>query len=225
MLDYTLDAHHTAVFGMTRSGKTTYVNRYLLNTGLTGHDAPPAVTIIHDDLHRMAYRLQLRPCKTTSEMEAALATRFVAIHPELMFRLDNFKPAVGVPTPAHAAFKATCAWAMNVAQRAHGRKIVCLPEMWRFCTKDSIPLEFAMLAQAGAEAGVELVLDSQTPEKFNPALDGQINEMICFKLISAEALKAVERMGADPDEVKNLPLGSFVAYNRISGAVLRGKVF
>lgn len=225
MLDYTLDAHHTAVVGMTRSGKTTYVNRYLLNTGLTGDDPPPAVTIIHDDLHRMAYRLCLPPCHTTAAMEAALLTRSVCIHPERMFRLDNFKPSVGVPTPQHAAFRATCKWAMEVAQRGPGRKIVSLPEMWRFCTKDSIPLEFAMLAQAGAETGVELLLDTQTPEKLNPSLDGQLNELVCFKLISSEALKAVERMGADPDEVKNLPLGSFVAYNRISGDVLRGKVF
>lgn len=225
MLDYTLDAHHTVVAGTTRSGKTTYVNRYLLNTGLTGDDPPPAVRIVHDDLHRMAYRLQQRPCKTAREMEDALTTRWVVIHPELMFRLDNFKPTVGVPTPAHAAFKATCKWAMEVAQRSPGRKIVSLPEMWRFCTKDSIPLEFAMLAQAGAEAGIELLLDTQTPEKLNPSLDGQINELVCFKLLSEDALRAVERMGADRDEVKNLPLGSFVAYNRISGDVLRGKVF
>lgn len=219
MPDFTLQPEHTLIAGMTGSGKTTFVNRYLLN-------APDvAVRTIFDDLKRMRARLQLRPCYSAGEIEAALGSRWVLVDPERMFPLSTFTSSPGCPTPAHKAFRWWCAWNFALAQRGPGRKLICLPEMWRFCTADSIPPEFAILAQAGRELGINLVMDTSSPEKINPALDGQITEIVCFRIISAEGLRAVKRMGADPEIVRNLPMGSFASWNRISGACLRSKVF
>jgi hypothetical protein len=35
----------------------------------------------------------------------------------------------------------------------------------------------------------------------------------------------MREIGADPEQVKALPLGNFVAWNRISGGRIGGKVF
>lgn len=211
---------------MTGSGKTTFVIRYVLNTGTPeSGDAPPACVFIFDDMNRVWPRLKIKPHYTAAELEAALATRLVCFNHELMFPLLNFEPSRGIPTPMHAAFRFFCRWVADVAGRGPGRKVVCLPEVWRFCTEDSLPPELALLAQAGREFGVELVLDTQRPETLNPSLTGQCTELVCFKLASKEALNAVRGMGADRDLVEGLPLGQFVAYNRLTGQQLQGRVF
>jgi hypothetical protein len=53
----------------------------------------------------------------------------------------------------------------------------------------------------------------------------EITELVCFKLASCEALKAVGDLGADRDLVAALPPGQFVSYNRITGATPTGRVF
>lgn len=217
MPDYRLEPDHLVVAGMTGSGKTTFVNRFLLNC------PGVAVRTIFDDMKRMSERLRLNPCRDMAACNRAVPSRWVSYQPALS--LAGFRPMPGIPSPAHEEFRRWCDWNWKLAQRGPGRKLVCLPEMWRFCTLDSIPPQFAALAQAGRELGISLVMDTSTPEKLNPALDGQITELVCFKLISSEALKAVRRMGADPEEVKALPMGHFVAYNRLSGGTLRGRVF
>jgi hypothetical protein len=224
--DFTLEPRHTGVVGMTGSGKTTFVIRYVLNTGAPeSGDAPPAAVFIFDDQNRVWPRLKIPVCYTAAQLEAALAMRWICFNPERMFPLVNFQPARGIPTPVHAAFRFWCRWIGEVAARGPGRKIVCIPEVWRFCTEDSLPPELALLAQAGREFGVELVLDTQRPETLNPSLTGQFTELVCFKLASKEALNAVRSMGADRDLVEALPLGQFVAYNRLTGQQLRARVF
>jgi GTPase SAR1 family protein len=219
MADFTLEPKHTLIVGMTGSGKTTFVNRYLLN------NREAACRFIFDDLNRVWPRLKLKACYTAAEMEAALASRWVIFNHERMFPLTTFQQQRGIPTPAHAAFRSWCQWIAEVSQRGPGAKVVCLPEVWRFCSPDSIPPEFALLVQAGRELGVELVLDTQRPETLNPSITGAVTELVCFKLASRESLRAVTDLGADRDLVESLPLGSFISYNRLSGAVLSGKLF
>jgi|GEM_PF-4721041 len=125
MPDHSLNPQHTLVCGMTGSGKTTFVNLYLLNL----QPAPAGCFIFHD-LNRVWPRLKLTPCYTAAALEESLAT-----------------------------------------------------------------------------------------------------ELVCFKLMSSDALRAVEKLWRDsgiaaPRElVAGLPLGSFQAWNRLSGGSLAGKVF
>jgi DNA helicase HerA-like ATPase len=224
--DFTLEPQHTLVVGMTGAGKTTLVISYLLNTGEPESDEqPPACRFIFDPLNRVWPRLKLRPAYTANELEASLVTRWSIFNHERMFRLENFVPSRGVPTPIHAAFRSWCKWIADVAARGPGRKIICIPEIWQFCTQDSLPPELAYLAQAGREHGVELLIDTQRPELLNPALTGQCTELVCFKLASPEALNTIKKLGADREAIAALPPGSFVSYNRLSGGVLEGRMF
>lgn len=143
-----------------------------------------------------------------------MPTRWVAFNPVRMF-----------PGDTKAAFRWFCHWVFNCAQRGPGEKIIYIPEVWRHCTADSIPAELALIAQAGRELGIHLVVDTQRPEMVNPSITGASTELVCFKLQSPEALRSVEKLGADKQFVAGLPPGTFQAYNRLSGGTLRGKYF
>jgi hypothetical protein len=117
------------------------------------------------------------------------------------------------------------------AQRGPGRKLVVIPEVWRHCNPDSIPPELALLSQAGRELGIELVTDTQHPERLNPSLTGAATEIVTFRLQDRASLRNLEGIlsasgiSADVSQVSALPLGAFVAWNRLSGGTLNGRVF
>ena len=52
----------------------------------------------------------------------------------------------------------------------------------------------------------------------------RVTEMVCFRLDEALALDKVEQLGADRDAVQGLPLGSFIAWNRLLRGLLDKKV-
>jgi hypothetical protein len=212
--DYTLPPNLTLLVGMTGAGKTTFVNRYLLN------DDSAACRFMFDDLNRMWPRLRLKPCFTQRQLEESLATRWSAFQPLRLF-----------PGDTKAALRWWCRWVFHVANRGPGKKLVVIPELWRHCNPDSIPSELALLAQAGRELDVELIVDTQRPEQINASIVGAATELICFKLMSSEALRAVEKLWRDSgiaaarETVAALPLGTFIAWNRLSGASLAGRLF
>ena len=218
MADFSLEPRNTTVVGMTGSGKTTFVIRYLLNT-------QPACRFIFDDENRTAPRLKIKPCFTEAELVAALSTRWVVFNPARMFY-----PLPGdrdILAPKKRAFAFFCAWVFEVCKGGPGEKVVSLPEIWRFCTPDSIPPGFASLLQMGRELGVHVLCDTQRPELVNDSVLGQTTEMVCFRLLgpASDALRTVQKLGADSQRIANLPLGSFVSYNRLSGVTLTGNLF
>ena len=79
--------------------------------------------------------------------------------------------------------------------------------------------------QQGRELGVHVVLDTQRPELVNQSIVGTATELVSFKLLSPDALRTVERIGADRQRIAALPLGSYVSQNRLTGGTLAGRVF
>jgi hypothetical protein len=122
-------------------------------------------------------------------------------------------------------------WVYHVAARGPGKKMVVIPEVWRHCNPDSVPPELALLAQAGRELIVELIVDTQRPEMLNGSLTASLTEIILFRQMSPDARRATEKLlmetGAafDAEQLRALPLGSFVGFNRLSGASLAGRFF
>ena len=154
-------------------------------------------------------------CHTAAQLEAALASRWVCFSPHRMF-----------PGNVKMGFRWFCHWVFNCAQRGPGEKIVSIPEAWKFCTENAIPFEFASICNEGRELGIQTLIDTQHPSLLNSAITGASTELVCFKLIDDDDLREVRRMRpADPAAVSALPLGSFLAYNRLSGGSLAGRVF
>jgi hypothetical protein len=116
---------------MTGSGKTTFINRYLLNT-------KPACRFIFDDLNRTWLRLKLRPCFTEAQLEDSVPLRWSVFQPAHMF-----------PGKTKDGLRWWANWIYRVSQRGPGKKLVCVPEIWRWLTDDAIPQELALLTQSG----------------------------------------------------------------------------
>ncbi len=207
MADFTLAPASTLIVGMTGSGKTTFALRYLLN-------APAACRFVFDDLGRVATRLHKAPAYIADELEAALADHWVLFNPHRMFPGD---PAAG--------FRWFCQWAYDASRRGRGKKLVLVDELWQWTTPQQIPRELALLAQTGREENIELITCTQLPHKVHASITGQSTELVCFRLQEPLALSRVKELGADADQVKALPLGSFVSWDRLSGRRLAGQVF
>ena len=205
--DYTLPPCSTLLCGMTGSGKTTFALRYLQNV-------PAACRFIFDDLGQCSARLKLPHASTTAELEAALAQRWVLFNPHRMFE-GNIE----------GAFRFFCRWSYDASRRGPGKKILFVDELWKFCTPNQIPKELATVAQTGRVENLELLIATQLPHKITASITGQSTELVCFRLDESLALDKVEELGADRAAVQALPLGSFIAWNRLSRARLDGRVF
>ena len=222
MPDYTQELQNTTVVGMSGSGKTTLVISYLLNV------APePACRFIFDDEGRTAPRLKLKPCYTLNELESSLPGRWSVFNP-----LRMFPPREGDRSLLDAkrrAFRWWCGWVFETCRSGPGVKIISIPEIWRLCTPDSIPPEFAMFTQMGRELGTHVICDTQRPELVNESVLGQTTELICFKLspTAPEALRTVRKLAPHLPAIEKpeWPKGQFWSWNVLSGATFTGRVF
>jgi hypothetical protein len=192
---------------MTGSGKTTFALRYLANVAC-------ACRFVFDDLGQVSARLKLDHASTATELEAALATRWVIFNPHRMF-----------PGDAAAAFRFFCDWSFNAARRGPGKKVFLADEVWRWCSPQAIPRELAALAQMGRAENLELMTATQLPHKVNASITGQSTDLVCFRLDEPLGLSRVRELGGDPESAKTLPLGSWVSWNRLSGGKLAGRLF
>lgn len=207
MSDWTLPPCSTLVVGKTGAGKTGFATRYLLNV-------PAAARFIFDDLGQMAARLKIRPAATAAELEAALADRWIVFNPHLMF-----------PGDVAGGFRFFCHWSYLASQRGPGKKVFFADEIWRHCSPQGIPKELATLAQMGRAENLELMTATQLPHKVHSSITGSCTELVCFRLDERLALNCVRDLDADPEEIRQLPLGSFLAFNRLSRGRLAGRLF
>ncbi|HMP84609.1 MAG TPA: hypothetical protein PKA41_18090 [Verrucomicrobiota bacterium] len=210
MSSHTHEAQHLLLLGMTGSGKTTAGIKFMLNA------EEGACRFVFDWNERLVPRLPIRPCYTEADCEAALPSRWVILHPRKMFPGVMLDRKVG-----REALRWFAQWVRAVSKRGPGRKLFACAELWNFCTEDSIPPELAMLADDGRQDQVSFIFDTQHPQKLNASITGAATEIIAFKLIAPDALRECARLGLDAKAIKELSPGSFIAYNRISGATLR----
>ncbi len=198
---------HTLVVGMTGSGKTSFTIRYLLNVVC-------ACRFLFDDGGRFSRRLRVTPAYTARQVEAALASRWVLFNPCKMF-----------PDDYAAGFAWFCQWVFDCAGRGPGLKVLTVDELWQWADARTIPRQLRLCTQAGRERGVQLFTATQEPHRVNSTIVGQASELVCFRLQEPKAWECIKDLGADVEQVSQLPLGSFIAYNRLSGAQLAGRLF
>ena len=224
MPDYSLPPCVTLVFGRQGSAKTSFCLRYLANAAAEQehNPAPAACIFIFDWKLEASRRLGIAPVGTVAQCEAALATRWVVFNPFVMFH-----PEPGKELPEKRAFKWFCQWVFNVCKRGAGKKIFYADELAMFVDRLSsqMPYELQLLVRQGRAENLELLAATQFPKDFPPEVRKSVTEWVCFNTNDAGELAAVRDYFPNVDAVAELPRGSFISYNRESGAELRGKLF
>lgn len=208
MPDYSNPPCNTLVFGQSGSGKTTLAFRYLLNM-------PAACRFIFDDRGQAADRLNLKPCGTARECEAALPSHWVCFNPHVMFPGSKLT----------AGFRWFCHWVMQVSARGPGKKIFFVDELWQWCDARTIPEELENVIRTGRVENLELLSCTHRPREYHVTIRSQATEFVAFNMCEPAELDAIRPYWSDVDEVATLPPGEFIAINRNSRGKLRGKIF
>ena len=84
--------------------------------------------------------------------------------------------------------------------------------------------EARTVPRTGQAVGQNCSLHAPFMELVNASVMGSCAEMVCFKLNAPDGLRAGRKLGAAPEAVAALPVGSFISYHRLSGGTLAGKL-
>lgn len=200
------------VEGLSRTGKTTFCLRYLnARARSLGF-----VAFIFDPLGVMAATCASAAAESEAELIAALDSGE---------RLIFFDPTLTFPGNRLGAAEWFFRWSYARAQTMPGRKTLFVDEVWKLCSPQQIPQALAEWVQDGAKWGMECLFATQTPNKLNSTITGQLTEVVSFRLQERNALEFNEGLSLDPDELRALQPGSFVALNLFSGGERRGRLW
>lgn len=199
----------TIVAGVSRSGKSTFALRYLVN-------ADVAYRFIFDAQsghESYAHRLNCDAAGTGYELGLQLCQGWVLFNPHEIFagRLAQ-------------AFNFFCDWSWEMSKKLPGSKVLVIDEAWKYVTPQRYPEELAACVQSGAGYGLQCMFNTQTPNALHGAIQNECSELVCFKLGGSKALGYVAEKGLNPDEVQALPPLSYVARNIDSGGEIRGRI-
>jgi hypothetical protein len=216
MSDWSLDAHVTLVFGRQGSGKTTFAFRYLVNAAKEQppNASPVGCIFIFDWKLEAAQRLGIAPCGMAAQCEAALASRWVLFNPAIMFQ-ERQKDA----------FRWFCHWVFEVSKRGPGKKIFYVDELWHFADAQSLPVELEKIARMGRAENLELLSSTQHPRDYHRDIRAEVTEWVCFSTDEPGELDAGRPFFRGVDKFAGIPKVQFIAYHRVSGAELSGKLF
>lgn len=198
----------TFCVGASGTGKTTFALRYLVS------DRRLKCRFLFDPEGEFTQRLNLPPAETPEELNCAVEDGFVIFDPSRMFG-EAWEDAC----------EWFCAWSFGVSSVLPGEKVLYISEVWRYMNPGKIPKNLSTCIRMGRKRGLHCMFDTQEPNRVNPTLTNQVTELVCFQLQEPNALDRIEDMGLKRGEVEPLPAGSFIAINRRSRGVLRGKLF
>lgn len=151
---------------------------------------------------------------TVANCEAALASRWVAFNPSVMFEGRH-----------RDAFRWFCQWVFAVSKRGLGKKVIYIDELWHFSDAQSLPVELEKIVRLGRAENLELLSTTQHPRDYHRDVRAEVTEWICFSTDEPSDLDAVRPYFRGVHRVANLPRGQYIAYNRESGAELAGRLF
>lgn len=199
----------TLVCGASGTGKTSFAVRYLLNSRFS-------TRLIFDPDGEFAQRLRLPAVGRAVDLDLWWRRGWVCFDPSVHFAGRN-----------EDAFRWFLAWAMDVAKGIPGgTSLLVVDEAWKYCSPHAIPPEFAAVLQTGRKVGLQGMFLTQRPAKLNGAVHNETTETVSFLIHEAAGLEKLEaEHELSGPEIRALSPGQFVAVNRLSRAVLRGRLF
>lgn len=204
----------TVVPGCPSFGKTTFAIRALLNLHLSARflfDPDPGE--FNPNIGEFADRLKLPACHSPYDCQLNLLRGWVAFDPHTLF-----------PGNLENAFNCFCDWAWEASLDLPGDKILVAHDAYRYCSPSGIPDPLRTIVQSGSKRRLSLLVDTQQPQRLNPAIRSCMGEIVCFRLQDSGPLDFAEEYGFNRDEVAGLDRLQFVARNLDTGGELRGRI-
>ena len=199
----------TAVFGAGQSGKTSFVIRWLLNA--------PALRcrFVFDPDGEFSARLRLPAQNTVLHMEVGIRRGWCVFDPTAIFAGNT-----------EAALAFFCDLALQFSAALPGRKVLIVDEVWRHCNPRSIPSELLNVIKTGRKAGLGSVFITQEPREMPETILAEATELVSFRLDGLNPLgRLADYSFPDQATLPALVRGQFVAWNKLSGGKLRGRLF
>ncbi|MEQ2008110.1 MAG: hypothetical protein ABMA26_15035 [Limisphaerales bacterium] len=196
------------VSGASGTGKSTFFTRYLLNT-----KAHP-VRIIYDHEGELAYRLGLEAITDRAGLADAIETGWVIYDPVKEFEGD-----------APAGFEWFCQWTFSVAKELRRPLLFACDELQKLLTTSSLPPEFNTLNETGRRYGVDWIFIGQATNLVHNRIRNQVTEVVTFRQADENAVKFLEDLGFEADELRGLEIGEYRSRSMLDGVTGSGRLF
>ena len=193
--------------GRSGTGKTTYWIRYLLGT-------KAACKFVFDHEGELAFKLRAKPARSSEELAEAVDTGWCI-----------FDPAVLFPGRTQEGFDFFCDFCFQAATRRPGRKIFACDELQKLVVTTGISLELSTILETGRRYGLDAAMISQQPNLLHNRIRNQLTEVVTFSQIDPCAVDWLQSAGFNPDAVRVLRPGEFIARNLNSAQESTGRVF
>lgn len=195
------------IVGCSGSGKTLYWTRYLLGSRVR-------CRFIYDHQGELAARLRIEPARYPDQLAAAAARGWCVFDPAALFPGD---------TPG--GFRFFCEFAYAASGRLPGRKIFACDELQVLVGTNQVPPELALVLETGRRVGLDFAGIAQQPNLIHNRVRNQATEVVAFRQVDPRAVDWCAAVGFDPEAIRALRPGEYLARNLQSGGTARGRVF
>jgi len=195
------------VTGNSGCGKSTFYTRYLLNS-------PQTFKFVFDHEGEFGYRNGLPTAKTPDELLAAVERKWII-----------FDPVKEFPGRTLEAFEFFTEWTFNLSEKLPGTKLFACDELQTIVDVHDTPPGLRLILETGRRQGIDTILVTQQPNIVHNRVRNQLTEVVAFSQVDENAVKFLESLGFDGEEVRQLSPGKFVLFDLRRRRWQRGDVF
>lgn len=104
--------------------------------------------------------------------------------------------------------------------------MLVVDEVWRHCSPRVVPPDLLAVVKTGRKVGLQSVFLTQEPRELSETLLAEGTEFVSFRLQGLNSLGRLADYGMPGQEqLPTLPRGQFIAWNKLSGGTVRGRLF
>lgn len=204
-------ASHVGVYGMSGTGKTSYVERYLIGSH---HDR----VFIYDHEGEFQERLHLIPIYDFSELTRRCQQE----------RILCFDYSVKYQGLMEETFDEFCTQVFNLCKKhlepVGIESLLVCDELQKVVEPHNIPMPMKIIMQTGRRFALDTIIMSQQPNDINNKVRVQHTELAIFKLQDDNALKFVKNVGMNVEEVMNQKDLHYIWRNTKTGEERRASI-
>lgn len=124
--------------------------------------------------------------------------------------------------PMQKHFEGFCEYVFLASEKIRGTQLFCCDEIQKFVNPDEPPEAFLQLLERGRRREVDIFCIAQAPNRIHNAVRNQFTEVVSFRQTDKNALIFLEDQGMDPEKIRNLKNGQWIAKNIKTGEFSEG---